>query len=221
MRASRHALLVISLVAALAACSPTPAPLAEDLTQLSAADLDKRAAKGDTAAMSEVERRALEQAKAEDVAKAPADPQAAFDRALEAGDEAQIKDLADAGNPYARFHIAARTIDDPKAAAAAKQKARADVLGAADAGVIEAQIYLGKALAEGGHGFKQDHAGAVKWTEAAAEAGNAEAMFEAAQLQVEGPAPNLDRARLWYKRAADAGVNAASAALMALDAANK
>lgn len=77
---------------------------------------------------------------------------------------------------------------------------------AAEKGVVEAQLDLGNALAEGDV-FQQNYIEAAKWLEKAARQGNAEAGNKLGILYLQGRGVPLDKelAFTWFRLAAEAG----------------
>ncbi|MBI1339448.1 hypothetical protein GC169_04450 [bacterium] len=208
---------VAALALGLAACSE---PEAIDYAAMEGGELQGRAEAGDEQAAEELQSR-LDEAAAADAELAQAetdaaDPEGAFTTALAARDEPRLRALADAGNPWAMFHIA---LPLTRSADPAEQERGRMLAGkSAESGLPEAQLWIGRAISSGLAGFPADPVRGMRWIEQAAEAGSPEAMFSAAQLYESGPISDPDRARLWYKRAADAGVPAAGQALDRLNA---
>lgn len=79
---------------------------------------------------------------------------------------------------------------------------------AANLGFAPAQFYLAKLYEQGGAGIKKDLAEARRWTERAAEAGDAKAMHNLAlyQFNGEGGAKDQAEASRWFRKAAEQGV---------------
>lgn len=79
---------------------------------------------------------------------------------------------------------------------------------AANLGFAPAQFYLAKLFETGGSGIKKDLNEARRWTQRAAEAGDARAMHNLAlyQFNGEGGVKDQTEAAHWFKRAADLGV---------------
>jgi len=79
---------------------------------------------------------------------------------------------------------------------------------AANLGFAPAQFYLAKLFETGGSGVKKDLNEARRWTQRAAEAGDARAMHNLAlyEFNGEGGAKDQADAAHWFKRAADLGV---------------
>jgi localization factor PodJL len=78
----------------------------------------------------------------------------------------------------------------------------------AEAGHPPAQFYLGKLYETGDHGVKQNLAEARRWTERAAEGGDAAAMHNLAlfNFRGEGGAQDLAAAARWFRAAAEQGI---------------
>ncbi|CAN7456121.1 Localization factor PodJS [Phenylobacterium sp. LjRoot219] len=108
--------------------------------------------------------------------------------------------LADA--LLAAFGKAARGVEAGEPGALAKLKA------IAEAGHPPAQFYLGKLYETGEHGVTQNLAEARRWTERAAEGGDAAAMHNLAlfDFRGEGGAQDLTAAARWFRAAAEQGI---------------
>lgn len=108
--------------------------------------------------------------------------------------------LADA--LLAAFGKAARGVEAGDPGALAKLKA------IAEAGHPPAQFYLGKLYETGEHGVKQNLVEARRWTERAAEGGDAAAMHNLAlfDFRGEGGAQDLAGAARWFRAAAEQGI---------------
>lgn len=83
-----------------------------------------------------------------------------------------------------------------------------DLKKAANLGFAPAQFYLAKLYESGGSGVKKDLAEARRWTQRAAEAGDARAMHNLAlyEFNGEGGAKDAADATRWFKKAAAQGV---------------
>lgn len=83
-----------------------------------------------------------------------------------------------------------------------------DLKKAANLGSAPAQFYLAKLYEQGGSGIKKDLAEARRWTERAAQAGDAKAMHNLAlyAFNGEGGAKDQAEASRWFKKAAEQGV---------------
>lgn len=83
-----------------------------------------------------------------------------------------------------------------------------DLRKAANLGFAPAQFYLAKLYEAGGSGIKKDLAEARRWTERAAQAGDARAMHNLALYAFNGEGGPKDQieATRWFKKAADQGV---------------
>lgn len=108
--------------------------------------------------------------------------------------------LADA--LLAAFGNAARGVEAGEPGALAKLKA------IAEAGHPPAQFYLGKLYETGEHGVKQNLGEARRWTERAAEGGDAAAMHNLAlfDFRGEGGGQDLTAAARWFRAAAEQGI---------------
>jgi localization factor PodJL len=108
--------------------------------------------------------------------------------------------LADA--LLAAFGKAARGVEAGEPGALAKLKA------IAEAGHPPAQFYLGKLYETGEHGVKQNLGEARRWTERAAEGGDAAAMHNLAlfDFRGEGGAQDPTAAARWFRAAAEQGI---------------
>lgn len=108
--------------------------------------------------------------------------------------------LADA--LLAAFGKAARGVEAGEPGALAKLKA------IAEAGHPPAQFYLGKLYETGEHGVKQNLVEARRWTERAAEGGDAAAMHNLAlfDFRGEGGTQDLAAAARWFRAAAEQGI---------------
>ncbi len=83
-----------------------------------------------------------------------------------------------------------------------------DLQKAANLAFAPAQFYLAKLYETGGSGIKKDLNEARRWTQRAAEAGDARAMHNLALYEFNGEGGSKDQAEAgrWFKRAADLGV---------------
>ena len=83
-----------------------------------------------------------------------------------------------------------------------------DLRKAANLGFAPAQFYLAKLYEQGGSGIKKDLSEARRWTERAAEAGDAKAMHNLAlyEFNGEGGAKDQAGAGRWFQKAAEQGV---------------
>lgn len=83
-----------------------------------------------------------------------------------------------------------------------------DLREAADAGYPDAQFYLGRLYEAGSAGLDKDLVQARRWTERAADGGNASAMYNLASYLYagEGGAKDATAAAEWFRRAAERGV---------------
>lgn len=83
-----------------------------------------------------------------------------------------------------------------------------DLKKAANLGFAPAQFYLAKLYEQGGSGIKKDLGEARRWTERAAQSGDAKAMHNLAlyQFNGEGGAKDQVEASRWFRKAAEQGV---------------
>ena len=134
-----------------------------------------------------------------------ANPGAAFELAQRAA-QANIKELADKGDPAAQYEMGARYAEgregprDYKLAAQWFEKSAVQ-------GVAQAQYRLG-AIYEKGLGATRDLALAHLWYQKAAEQGNVRAMHNLAVVIAEGvdSKPDYASAAEWFRKAAEYGV---------------
>jgi localization factor PodJL len=100
------------------------------------------------------------------------------------------------------FAKAAKGVEAGEPGALAKLRA------IAEAGHPPAQFYLGKLYETGDHGVKQNLAEARRWTERAAEGGDAAAMHNLAlfDFRGEGGGQDLASAARWFRAAAEQGI---------------
>jgi TPR repeat protein len=142
----------------------------------------------------------------------------AFDAALATGDPVAIDDLADAGNAWALFHRGkARTESHDFMM---QQGGFEDMEAAAEAGLPDALIWVGRRYAYGVDGYKLRPNTGLMMMESAARRGNLEAMVAVAEMyEADAYMNNAKKAYDWYTRAAEAGSAEAKAALERIDAA--
>lgn len=218
--------LVLAAGLGLGACSDPR----NDVTKFDDAKLERLASAGDKAAVAERQRRAdreeagkAEAKKKSDAEQAARDAQLnaetkkAFDAALAAHDEAKIDELASAGNAAALFHRGEERLksDDQ----VVKQGGFADIEEAADKGDPDALLWVGFRRSQGVDGYPWNPASGRDMVERAANMGSRDAMYAAGQIyDYEGPLHDLEKAKAWYQKAADKGLDAAKSRLDALKA---
>lgn len=148
--------------------------------------------------------------KAETEALAAAKP--AFDAALATGDPVAVDDLADAGNAWALFHRGKARLESHDFML--QQGGFEDMEAAAEAGLADALIWVGRRKAYGLEGYKLQPNSGLILMERAARRGNVEAMVAVAEMYEQDAYMNdAKKAREWYTRAAEAGSAEAKAAL--------
>lgn len=177
--------LAVALLASCGGKEEAPA-----VTELDKAAVEELAAGGDEAAKAELDKRAK------------AEQKAAFDAA--AGDQAKIDSLAGDGNPWALHARGTRLLESQYPA---EQRAGfVDLEAAADAGMAEAQLWVGEKYAYGTMGYPwKPNSGAIMM-EKAANQGLVEAMFKVGHFYFQDqPMRSEAKAREWLKKAADAG----------------
>lgn len=191
---------------ALAACGGESAVKgAEDATVSPAgvAAIDPRAA-------AELEK--LKKVQAELAAQKPA-----FDEAVAAGDAIRLDELADAGNAHAQYERAVRRLESEDYML--QQGGFEDMESASEAGLPEAQLWVGQRMAFGKDGYKLQPSSGLKLMEKAAAAGNLEAILAVAGMYAQDAyMADKTKAREWYQRAADQGSDEAKGWLDKLDA---
>ncbi len=192
--------LVLAPVVLLAACGPaTEGPLA---------DIEAK-----TAAAAAIDPKATAEAakdKADTEALAAAKP--AFAAALATGDPMAVDDLADAGNAWALFHRGKTRLESHDFML--QQGGFEDMEAAAEAGLPEALMWVGRRKAYGVDGYKLQPNSGLMMMERAARRGNVEAMFAVGEMYEQDAYMNdTKKARDWYTRAAEAGSAEAKAAL--------
>ncbi|MBI1362038.1 MAG: hypothetical protein GC155_17315 [Alphaproteobacteria bacterium] len=144
-----------------------------------------------------------------------ADAKAAFDAALAANDAIKMEDLAQAGNGFALLHRAQILLSSQDFNN--HQSGVEDMEAAAAAGNAEAQLWVGSRMAEGRDGYPLKPNSGLIMVQKAADQGYGPAMLEVGRLYETSLMRDPDKAREWYKRAADAGVEGASKALADMD----
>lgn len=164
----------------------------------------------DPKAAAEVEK--LKKVQAELAAQKPA-----FDEAVAAGDAIRLDELADAGNAHAQYERAVRRLASEDYML--QQGGFEDVESASEAGLPEAQLWVGQRMAFGKDGYKLQPSSGLKLMEKAAAAGNLEAILAVAGMYAQDAyMADKTKAREWYQRAADQGSDEARGRLDTLDA---
>jgi TPR repeat protein len=164
----------------------------------------------DPKAAAELEK--LKKVQAELAAQKPA-----FDEAVAAGDAIRLDELADAGNAHAQYERAVRRLASEDYML--QQGGFEDVESASEAGLPEAQLWVGQRMAFGKDGYKLQPSSGLKLMEKAAAAGNLEAILAVAGMYAQDAyMADKTKAREWYQRAADQGSDEAKSWLDTLDA---
>ncbi len=194
------AAFVIAPLLALAACgAATEGPSVE--------------ATAETAAAAAIDPKAAAEAakdKAETDALAAAKP--AFDAALATGDPLAIDGLADAGNAWAHYHRGKERVASHDFML--QQGGFEDMEAAAEAGLPEALMWVGRRKAYGVEGYKLQPNTGLIMMERAARRGNLEAMVAVGEMyEQDAYMHDAKKARDWYGRAAEAGSTQAKDAL--------
>jgi TPR repeat protein len=164
----------------------------------------------DPKAAAELEK--LKKVQAELAAQKPA-----FDEAMAAGDAIRLDELADTGNAHAQYERAVRRLASEDYML--QQGGFEDMESASEAGLPEAQLWVGQRMAFGKDGYKLQPSSGLKLMEKAAAAGNLEAILAVAGMYAQDAyMADKTKAREWYQRGADKGSNEAKEWLGALDA---
>ena len=164
----------------------------------------------DPKAAAELEK--LKKVQAELAAQKPA-----FDEAVAAGDAIRLDELADAGNAHAQYERAVRRLASEDYML--QQGGFEDMESASEAGLPEAQLWVGQRMAFGKDGYKLQPSSGLKLMEKAAAAGNLEAILAVAGMYAQDAyMADKTKAREWYQRAADQGSDEARGRLDTLDA---
>jgi TPR repeat protein len=141
----------------------------------------------------------------------------AFDEARAAGDMIRLEELADAGNVHAQYDRAVRRLASEDYML--QQGGFEDMELASEAGLPEAQLWVGQRMAFGKDGYKLQPSSGLKLMEKAAAAGNLEAILAVAGMYAQDAyMADKTKAREWYQRAADKGSDEARGWLDRLDA---
>ena len=94
-----------------------------------------------------------------------------------------------------------------------------DLESASEAGLPEAQLWVGQRMAFGKDGYKLQPSSGLKLMEKAAAAGNLEAILAVAGMYAQDAyMADKTKARAWYQRAADQGSDEARSWIDTLDA---
>ena len=164
----------------------------------------------DPKAAAELEK--LKKVQAELAAQKPA-----FDEAMAAGDAIRLDELADAGNAHAQYERAVRRLASEDYML--QQGGFEDMESASEAGLPEAQLWVGQRMAFGKEGYKLQPSSGLKLMEKAAAAGNLEAILAVAGMYAQDAyMSDKTKAREWYQRGADKGSDEAKEWLGAQDA---
>jgi TPR repeat protein len=141
----------------------------------------------------------------------------AFDEARVAGDMIRLEELADTGNVHAQYDRAVRRLASEDYML--QQGGFEDMESASEAGLPEAQLWVGQRMAFGKDGYKLQPSSGLKLMEKAAAAGNLEAILAVAGMYAQDAyMADKAKAREWYRRAADKGSDEAKGWLDTLDA---
>ena len=159
---------------------------------------------------------AAEMEKLKKIADELAAQKPAFDEARAAGDMIRLEELADAGNVHAQYDRGVRRLASEDYML--QQGGFEDMESASDAGLPEAQLWVGQRMAFGKDGYKLQPSSGLKLMEKAAAAGNLEAILAVAGMYAQDAyMADKTKAREWYKRAADKGSDEARGWLDTLD----
>jgi TPR repeat protein len=141
----------------------------------------------------------------------------AFDEARAAGDMIRLEELADTGNIHAQYDRAVRRLASEDYML--QQGGFEDMESASEAGLPEAQLWVGQRMAFGKDGYKLQPSSGLKLMEKAAAAGNLEAILAVAGMYAQDAyMADKAKAREWYRRAADKGSDEAKGWLDTLEA---
>jgi TPR repeat protein len=141
----------------------------------------------------------------------------AFDEARAAGDMIRLEELADTGNVHAQYDRAVRRLASEDYML--QQGGFEDMESASEAGLPEAQLWVGQRMAFGKDGYKLQPSSGLKLMEKAAAAGNLEAILAVAGMYAQDAyMADKAKAREWYRRAADKGSDEAKGWLDTLEA---
>ena len=141
----------------------------------------------------------------------------AFDEAKAAGDVIKLEELADTGNAHAQYDRAVRRLATEDYML--QQGGFEDMESASEAGLSEAQLWVGQRMAFGKDGYKLQPSSGLKLMEKAAAAGNLDAILAVAGMYAQDAyMSDKKKAREWYQRGADKGSDEAKDWLDTLDA---
>lgn len=159
---------------------------------------------------------AAEMEKLKKIADELAAQKPAFDEARAAGDVIRLEELADTGNVHAQYDRAVRRLASEDYML--QQGGFEDMESASEAGLPEAQLWVGQRMAFGKDGYKLQPSSGLKLMEKAAAAGNLEAILAVAGMYAQDAyMADKTKAREWYQRAADKGSDEAKGWLDTLD----
>jgi TPR repeat protein len=159
---------------------------------------------------------AAEMEKLKKIADELAAQKPAFDEAKAAGDVIRLEELADTGNVHAQYDRAVRRLASEDYML--QQGGFEDMESASEAGLPEAQLWVGQRMAFGKDGYKLQPSSGLKLMEKAAAAGNLEAILAVAGMYAQDAyMADKTKAREWYQRAADKGSDEAKGWLDTLD----
>lgn len=128
----------------------------------------------------------------------------AFEAARAAGDVIQLEELANTGNVHAQYDRALKRLASEDYML--QQGGFEDMEAASEAGLPEAQLWVGQRMAFGKDGYKLQPSSGLKLMEKAAAAGNLEAILAVAGMYAQDAyMADKTKAREWYQRAADKG----------------
>lgn len=139
----------------------------------------------------------------------------AFDAAKAAGDTILLDELADTGNVHAQYDRAVQRLASEDYML--QQGGFEDMEAASEAGLPEAQLWVGQRMAFGKDGYKLQPSSGLKLMEQAAAAGNLEAILAVAGMYAQDAyMADKTKAREWYQRGADKGSDEAKSWLETL-----
>ena len=140
----------------------------------------------------------------------------AFDAALATGDPLKIDELADGGNAWALYHRALERVKSHDFML--QQGGFEDMEAAADQGLPEALMWVGRRKAYGVEGYKLQPNSGLMMMERAARRGNVEAMVAVGEMyEQDAYMQDTAKARSWYERAVAVGSTQAKDALARMD----
>lgn len=139
-----------------------------------------------------------------------------FDAALATGDPLKVSELADAGNAWALHHRALERVKSHDFML--QQGGFEDMEAAAEAGLPEALVWVGRRKAYGVEGYKLQPNSGLMMMERAARRGNIEAMVAVGEMyEQDAYMQDTAKARSWYERAVAVGSTQAKDALARMD----